>query len=495
MKQRNKMCFDTMDSNSRNALSMGRVLAAMITITVLGVASYGFTHYAITPILSVPPYDATGCQGIAPNAGYVVGFQIRSRSRMGGLAIDQGFFWQEPGPLVRLAALNGDPWSQAFAVNDSGQAVGFSGDYNSSVGTACLWDGTSVLDLETPLLYGTRANGINSSGLIVGVKADRYFGKGTAAFWVDRIISKVGSGLTESGRHLAAAYGVNEQGQIVGQAYDTTEERLVHAFLWDGELSSDALDLPEIPDSLTTLAFAVNDLGQAVGMAGLATGESMAVFWDADHQSIQAIPGPAGASDPLSGQARAINNAGWVVGYWREPWLWNEAEGSIRLQKLVVGPDAELWDFNDTSAAAMGIDNQCRIAGEALYKGQITTFLLTPVPDEPVTIDIKPGTYPNTIDLKSRDTIPVAILSTTEFDAPGQIDRDSLTFGRTGFEDSLASCDPHGEDVNEDGLRDLVCHFRTEDTGFESGDTEGVLEGKTVDGIPVGGADAVTIVP
>jgi len=496
MKRRYGRCSDAMDSNNMNVASMGRLLAAMITIAVLGGASYGFTHYAITPILPVPPNDATGTWGIAPNAGYVVGVQIWAKSGMDGRAINQGFLWQEPAPLVQLPALNGDPWSNAFAVNDRGQAVGFSGEYNTSAGTACLWDGNSVMGLQTPPLYATRANGTNNSGLIVGLKADlTLFGKGTAAVWVDRAISKVGSGLTESGRHLSSAYGVNEEGQIVGEAYDTTEEKFTHAFFWDGEPSSDALDLPEVPDAQATIAYALNDLGQAVGTARLSTGENIAVLWDADHQSIQTIPGLAGASDPLLGHARAINNAGWVVGFGREPWLWNEAEGSIRLKQLLVGPDADRWDFTDTSAAAMGIDNRGRIAGEALYEGQITAFLLTPVPDEPVTIDIKPGRYPNNVNLQNSWAIRVAILSTVDFNAPSQIDRDSLTFGRTGFEDSLAFCNPRGKDVNEDGLEDLVCHFLTEDTGFQSGDTDGLLEGKTVDGVPIGGRDSVRIIP
>ena len=33
--------------------------------------------------------------------------------------------------------------------------------------------------------------------------------------------------------------------------------------------------------------------------------------------------------------------------------------------------------------------------------------------------------------------------------------------------------------VNGDGLLDLVCHFQTRSTGFQSGDTLGILIGKT----------------
>ena len=58
----------------------------------------------------------------------------------------------------------------------------------------------------------------------------------------------------------------------------------------------------------------------------------------------------------------------------------------------------------------------------------------------PVDIDIKPGSDPNSINTKSKGTIPVAILSGSGFDAPAEVDKDSLTFGRTGDEVSLAFC-------------------------------------------------------
>lgn len=112
-----------------------------------------------------------------------------------------------------------------------------------------------------------------------------------------------------------------------------------------------------------------------------------------------------------------------------------------------------------------------------------------------VDIDIKPGSYPNSINLKSRGVIPVAILSTPFFDATSEVDTASLTFGATGDEESLAFCNPSAEDVNGDGLLDQVCHFRTQDTGFECGDTQGILRGQTVDGVPLQGSDSVRIVP
>lgn len=125
----------------------------------------------------------------------------------------------------------------------------------------------------------------------------------------------------------------------------------------------------------------------------------------------------------------------------------------------------------------------------------------TPTPPTPetltISLDIKPGSYPNSINPKSKGKIPVAILSSSEFFAPAEIDLESLTFGATGDVDSLAFCNPVPEDVNDDGYDDVVCHFYTEKTGFQCGDTEGILKGQTMDEISIAieGTDSVRIVP
>jgi hypothetical protein len=111
-----------------------------------------------------------------------------------------------------------------------------------------------------------------------------------------------------------------------------------------------------------------------------------------------------------------------------------------------------------------------------------------------VTIDIKPGSDPNAINPKSKGKIPVAILSTPDFDATTEVDKSSLTFGRTGNESSLFKC-TGDEDANGDGKLDVVCHFNTPQTGFQSGDTVGVLKGTTIGGVPIVGTDSVKIVP
>lgn len=112
-----------------------------------------------------------------------------------------------------------------------------------------------------------------------------------------------------------------------------------------------------------------------------------------------------------------------------------------------------------------------------------------------VSVDVKPGGVPNSINPGSQGLIPVAVLSTATFNAPSQVNGGSVTFGRTGNEESLAFCNASPEDVNFDGLLDLVCHFFTNQTEFQAGDTQGTLKGLTVDGISFIGVDSVRIVP
>ena len=143
-------------------------------------------------------------------------------------------------------------------------------------------------------------------------------------------------------------------------------------------------------------------------------------------------------------------------------------------------PSADAWplQWDPTTDGA-------RLMANALLNGITTTMQ--------VSIDIKPGSTVNPIRLSSLGTIPVAILSTADIDAPAEVDRTSLTFGRTGDEQSLASCSTLVQDVNWDGLPDLVCRFKTRLTQFKIGDTVGVLKGQTLDGALIEGSDAVRI--
>jgi hypothetical protein len=105
-----------------------------------------------------------------------------------------------------------------------------------------------------------------------------------------------------------------------------------------------------------------------------------------------------------------------------------------------------------------------------------------------VAIDIRPETDPNTINLKSKGVIPVAILTTATLDA-ATVDPTTVLFGPTGTE--AAPVHSALEDVNGDGATDMILHFNTQATGLTCGVTDASLTGETVSGQGIAGSDSV----
>lgn len=108
-----------------------------------------------------------------------------------------------------------------------------------------------------------------------------------------------------------------------------------------------------------------------------------------------------------------------------------------------------------------------------------------------VDIDIKPGSDPNSINPRSRGVIPVAILTTADFDAT-MVDPLSVVFGPEGASETHGK--GHIEDLDGDGDLDLMLHFRTQETGIACGDTDASLTGETFDGQFIEGVDSVNTV-
>jgi hypothetical protein len=129
--------------------------------------------------------------------------------------------------------------------------------------------------------------------------------------------------------------------------------------------------------------------------------------------------------------------------------------------------------------------------------GTATATVTVTIEAGTLTIDIKPGSYPNAINLGGKGVIPVAIFSSESFDAtklnPETIFLDGLTVAVRGKGNPYLS---HAEDVNADGIADLVVQFDTENLApdtFQNGVAKVTVEseGQRL----YLGEDTVTIVP
>ncbi len=104
-----------------------------------------------------------------------------------------------------------------------------------------------------------------------------------------------------------------------------------------------------------------------------------------------------------------------------------------------------------------------------------------------VTIDIKPGDEPTVMDPRSEGMIPVAILSSPDFDATS-VDPGSVRFGANG--DEAAPVRSMTEDVDRDGDTDLMFLFRAPQTNIACGHTSASLTGKTRSGQAITGSES-----
>jgi hypothetical protein len=113
-----------------------------------------------------------------------------------------------------------------------------------------------------------------------------------------------------------------------------------------------------------------------------------------------------------------------------------------------------------------------------------------------VSVDIKPGSSQNTINIGSAGVIPVAILSTPTLEAT-TIDPDTLFVAGApvGMAGKSGKYLCQTRDVNGDTLNDLVCDFDTAQFLIHVGDTLAEVVGKTFAGVSIRGRDTIRIVP
>jgi hypothetical protein len=253
----------------------------------------------------------------------------------------------------------------AYAVNDAGTAVGSARKYvsGSYKGTRSVrWDGSSTAATELGNL-GTDSSGytltlayaVNDTGTAVGYarkydsdsnegyRAVRWDASSTAATELG-VLGTDGSGVTS-----AYAYAVNDAGTAVGAAkkYDSGSYKGTRAVRWDASgTAATELGNPGTYGSGITQAeaVAVNEAGTSVGYVEIYTKGTRAVRWDASSTAATEL-GNLGADNSgfTYAVAYAINDAGTAVGYARK-----YDSGSNK------GERAVRWDASGTTATELG---------------------------------------------------------------------------------------------------------------------------------------------
>jgi len=164
---------------------------------------------------------------------------------------------------------------------------------------------------------------------------------------------------------------------------------------------------------------------------------------------------------------------------------------------IQIGPNNRSFDLTSLAQSLAG--QQIRIS----FEQQHIYFFNATLDDvsfitETSEIDIKPGSDPNSINLKAKGVLPVAILTTDDFDALS-VDEDTVLFGDFELMGTAAPIRSSEEDVDDDGDIDLVLFFSipdlVDDGALNEDSEEATLTGETLDGAPIIASDSVRIVP
>jgi hypothetical protein len=269
---------------------------------------------------------------------------------------------------------------------------------------------------------------------------------------------------------------------------------------------------PGQPATQTALGYA-SPIGGTSGdtlPTGIAVTPAGAVFLSGTTTAVDNAVIPAAAVDPSTGEA-AITAYLLQIPVPATPAAAPTVTTNDQLSLGVVDPNA----IPPALTIATDVDGNVVIAGAPAPDGG-TSLGAKITATIPTTIDVKPRAKKNEINLKTR-TVQVAIHSTPTFDAPARIDRSTITFGKTGDEDSLLwlrqhhkddvpACKEFGRRRYENDLKRhaknpkhevrlpyLVCVFKVGDTDFAIGDTIATLKAKTKAGADVFGTDQIVV--
>lgn len=397
-------------------------------------------------------------------------------------------------------------------------ATGVSADGSSVVGISFNADGfregfvwnadtgtkTGVGFLSTAVYSESWTTGISADGSTVVGYSGNADGFTEAFVWRASTGTMTGLGfLSTADYQHSYATGVSADGStVVGSSRkaDGTYE----AFVWTagtGMMGLGGLS-PHYPSSGATGVSA--DGSKVVGYRNNNFGNYEAFVWTAGT-GMMGLGFLPRATYSYSGANAISADGSTVVGYsanadgYLEACAWSANTGTMKGLGFLTG-----FPFGLSVATSVSADGSKVVGFSYNADGYQEAFIVKPKLTINVSIDVKPGSAVNPINLKSNGNIPVAILTTTKFDIHDVdpltllLGDPALTQGNNPSGNKVSPSKFAYEDVDADGDLDLILHFDQKTLlnarGLNSFSTRLSLTGETFDGDTVQGEDVVKIV-
>ena len=333
------------------------------------------------------------------------------------------------GNVAMLAALHNNYQADAYAINSSGVAAGFS----CSRGLICdavTWDNAGA-----PIEFAKNFKpvALNDVGDILGITASPVNGNNIGpAVWHHGILKSLPLfSVPPPAQASANAHAINNAGQIVGEAsvYTNLNDPVLHGLVWSGSKIQDL--------GPNTRALGINDRGEVVGQSG-----TSAALWT---NGVLTDLGGLGGSTSV---AYEINTDEIVVGYASgEPndriygvvWI----NGVIHKLDDLTEPKGALASFNYVAATA--INSAGQILLEAVSDGN-HSLILTPSgisqATSAPTISLLSRMYFSSQAVKIADVTPAAVihytLDGTDPTSSSTVYRGPLTISRSSTLKAIA---------------------------------------------------------
>lgn len=279
--------------------ALALALALVVATSSVRAGSYSFTNF------DGPPDNTQGTtvNGIN-NLGQVVGFSTGANGAF------TNFIRNTNGSFTTLN-FAGSAEAMANGLNSSGQVVG-------GIGSTAFFltnGGNTVTQIPsvTPSTTAEAAFGINDQGTIVGQYSDSKTGTSPGFVYSKGSFTTLNPVANDS---QAFAQGINNNGLVTG--FYSTDGIHDHGFLFNSVTSAYTLLAdPTVANLLFTQFLGINDHGEAVGYYQTNDGSQHGFLFNIATDTYTFLDDPNAATSGLSiTQITGINNSGEITGFY-----------------------------------------------------------------------------------------------------------------------------------------------------------------------------------